>query len=327
MPNTRPIMPQGRLANRCLLNILQVLLNDFFGHGRSSGPSVAAVLHDHRHGDLRVVDGRVGDEPRMVPRFSGKLPAGDLLRNDLGGPRLSGHGRERSLCRVTGAAGLGHDACQRLAYTLECYRVDGDLAVYVRGILPDLPGLTVPGPLEQGRTVEIHPVRDDAHELACLYRTDENESLPYRIDEGVPAAPFIPGPLLLPRGRGNEARFLVGHHDAGQGPVAQFFRLCGDVVPPDAFPHGIEVDVAGLDEGPMERYGAVPFFFPAPEAVVAALERAPAVYRVVGVDRARLEAGQRNDDLERGARGIDALDRPVVHGVGRICHQTAPVLR
>src|SRR5512143_3407603 len=213
MPNTRPIMPQGSLVNRSLLNILQVLLNDFFGHGRSGGPSVAAVLDDYRHGDFRVVDGRIGDEPRMVPRFCGKLPAGDLLRDDLCGPRLACHGRERRPGRMTGAAGFGHDARQRLAHLLERYGIDGDFSVHVRGILPDLPGLTVPRPLEQGGAVERPSVRDDAHELARLDRTDENEPLPDRTDEGVTAAPDISGPLLLPRGRGNEARFLVGHHD------------------------------------------------------------------------------------------------------------------
>src|SRR5512143_101850 len=65
MINTRNTIPHGRLSNRLWLNIFQILLNDFFRYWSGRAPAVSAVLHEHGHRNLRVIDRRVCNEPRV----------------------------------------------------------------------------------------------------------------------------------------------------------------------------------------------------------------------------------------------------------------------
>src|ERR1700690_980189 len=76
----------------------------------------------------------------------------------------------------------------------------------------------------------------------------------------------------------------------------------------------------------MERDRTVSALFPAPERVPAAHEGPLAVYRIIELDHTGIQAGQRDDDLERGAGRIHALDRTVVHRVTRVVHEPYPVL-
>src|SRR5512139_674315 len=98
MPMIRATMPQGTLLSSLRSSIPEILLNDLFCDRRSSRAAVPAVFNDHRHGDLRRVGRGVAYEPCMVLRRFGELPAGGLLRDDLGRAGLAGHsgqGRRR----------------------------------------------------------------------------------------------------------------------------------------------------------------------------------------------------------------------------------------
>src|SRR5512143_4165816 len=67
-------------------------------------------------------------------------------------------------------------------------------------------------------------------------------------------------------------------------------------------------------------------FFPASETVFAARDGTSAGDLIIKLDNARLEAGHGHDDLERGARWVNALDGPVVKWMGRIVCESDPVL-
>src|SRR6266540_6327353 len=77
----------------------------------------------------------------------------------------------------------------------------------------------------------------------------------------------------------------------------------------------------------MEGNGTVPALFPTPEGMLAARQGPLAVYRIIELDHAGVQAGKRHDDLERGAGRIYTLDRAVVHRVAGVVHELHPVFR
>src|SRR5574341_276589 len=79
-----PTMAQGRLSNRLWVSIFHKLLDDFSRNGSGSRAAMSPMLHQHGHGDLRVVDRGIGNEPGMVLLFPRQFSAGDFLRDDLG---------------------------------------------------------------------------------------------------------------------------------------------------------------------------------------------------------------------------------------------------
>src|SRR5574342_445099 len=89
--NMRPIMPQGRLVNRLRSSIFHVLLYDPSCYRCGRAATVPSVLYEHCNGDLRIVDGSIGNEPCVILRLLRKFSPRNLLSDHLSSTGLTCH--------------------------------------------------------------------------------------------------------------------------------------------------------------------------------------------------------------------------------------------
>src|SRR3989441_5869804 len=91
----------------------------------------------------------------------------------------------------------------------------------------------------------------------------------------------------------------------------------------DALPI-LEEDVARLHDRALQVDRAVAALLPVPERLRAQLELAGTVGRLARRERALLQAGRRDEDLEDGGRRVLALDRPVHEREVRVLDHAQP---
>ena len=191
----------------------------------------------------------------------------------------------------------------------------------------DLPVLPVPHHPEQFRPIEEPAVRHRGDHLTCLNGADEIEPLTDGVDKTVTRIPGFLQLFFLPCRRRDEAGLFIRKPDPCQAAQSEIAGVPGDDVEPDPFSHGVEVNVTGFHQGPVHAHGTVPPFFPAPIGMPPISDRAVAGDLVIREYGTAVQPGQCHNDLKGGARGIDALDRPVVQREGRIVRQPFPVFR
>ena len=143
--------------------------------------------------------------------------------------------------------------------------------------------------------------------------------------DGLPRVPLgiLGHRLLLPGPAGNAGALLLGQVDAGALGEAVLLRRGVDVVHVHARGQVVEVHVAALGDGLHHGEGAVARGLVAAEvaAVVVLLPRA--VDGRLGRGDALLQGREGHQQLEGGARCVDALDGPVHHGPGEVVGQIA----
>ncbi len=171
-------------------------------------------------------------------------------------------------------------------------------------------------------------VGDDRGHLRHLERRHQHRALADRHRDrlaGVPRASRAT--LRLHAVSGTSPFFSPADLDAGEGAEAEEPRVVGDPLDPHPLAEGVEVDVAGVLERAAGVDRAVPALLPAAEvAAVEDARRRRSRPAVCSLKTPSVRPAVGHDDLERRARRVGVLDRPVLQRMVGVLDQGLPLV-
>ena len=274
------------------------------------------MLHHHGDGDLRVVVGREADQHGVGLA---------VYLSHLGGARLGAHLHRQAGKGASDAALVGHQihaVLDRLQVLLADVHAVQQLGLILIDHLREVAGLDV---LEDVGGVPVAAVDQSGNVVGQLERGDLGIAL---ADGGGEQVAAVPGgaQLLAGLGTGHPAA-VPAQLKAGALPQAEHGGVLADEVDAQPVAHGVEVDVAGVLDGVGHVLHAVAAavleVVPAGGVVVAVGVLLPlGVPEAAGVQdflrgghQSLLEGRHTHNHLEGGARGVQAVDGPVVEGL------------
>src|SRR6266436_1564298 len=300
------------------------LLHD--GRGDGAAPA-ARVLDDARDRDLGRVEGREGDEPRVVAHHLGAAVGARAVLahlDHLRGAGLSRHhdaGHARLLAR---AALAHHHLAHAIAHLRERALLEMRLAEHLRLDLEHGP-VRADDPLHVEGPAAGAAAGDGRRQIRHLERRGGHVALADRDRERLALEPGLAEAPPLPLRVRDRPGLLVREGDAGGTPKPQAMRVLGDPIDAQPAPNLVEEHVARLDDGLVQVDGAVPALLPAVEEMVPEGHAARAGDAREGGHHAFLQRARGDRDLEGRAGGEHALHGAVVERVLPVLDQRAPL--
>src|SRR6187455_2152184 len=241
------------------VGIEQVRVHHLARDRRGERRTEAAVFHDHRHGDARMLGWRERDEPRVVAQAIGHgfLVVEALVARDrehlrgagLAGNRvghvLPGERRGRAVPESAGHA-FRDDLPLLGADVLDLLVLHGWEALhFTRGRIAHAN--------HEARLIRRAAIRDDRRVVCELQRRDEEVALANPEVHRFAGEPdLVRGALerlALPFLRRQQAWFLAADVDTGEAAEAEQPEELGDVIHADVAGETVEVHVTGPGDG------------------------------------------------------------------------------